>query len=166
MKTMPFAICLVALVAGCASPGRIVDFKATYMTSDELARAKELANQGDSNAAFRVYEYYRDCTSDDALAEEWLGGAAYRRHPVAEFLFGKDLLDRASDEDDRFQAIFWLEESAKAGNKDAQHLLEQTRSPGANDGKEAPTNGSSVISTRGTPAAYAPAAPGFRSAQP
>jgi hypothetical protein len=32
--------------------------------------------------------------------------------------------------------------------------------------KRAPTNGSSVISTRGTPAAYAPAAPGFRSAQP
>ena len=30
----------------------------------------------------------------------------------------------------------------------------------------APTNGSSVISTRGTPAAYAPGAPGFRSAQP
>lgn len=91
------------------------------LSDEEERRLRQLVNDGDQDAAFRL-SFHARAIGDQDQADSWQLTAARGGHPVAQYnqwFALKDEVGCAVME----EALFWLEASASRGYKDAQDAL-------------------------------------------
>ena len=69
------------------------------------------------------YEEGIGTAPDPAKARALVRRAAERGYSLAQYLLGSELLNEAATEDDRRQALTWLQRAAAQGDEDARALL-------------------------------------------
>ncbi|EGZ4337177.1 sel1 repeat family protein [Salmonella enterica subsp. enterica serovar Texas] len=86
---------------------------------DKLNLEKK-SKDGDSNASFRLYEYYAFTLNDNNRLMEYLRTAALQGSVIAQYNLGIILSDK-----DLEQAIYWMDMAAKNGNINARNKLQE-----------------------------------------
>ena len=94
--------------------------------TSEFGRIKELAEEGDVNAQFRLGDYYYNgcyTPTDYEKAFEWFKRASEGGHIEAMYTVGMMYLEGEIVQQDSNKALKWLKKAAEAGYLDAQYNL-------------------------------------------
>lgn len=134
MKIIPFVM-VGALVAGCgdhAASGRgnkhaLVPQEASFSVPDssEIEGLKSIALAGEGREAVRLAAWYMKFPSGPDTFEYWSVIAAENGNDVGQYNVGMLYLTKPLLGYWRARARYWLERSARQGNKSAQAELEQ-----------------------------------------
>ena len=76
--------------------------------------------QGDKDAAFRLYQYYSLVILDDQQGHQWLMKAAQSGHPIAQYNLSVSLLENGK----RSDAAFWAKKASDNGVELSDELSE------------------------------------------
>jgi hypothetical protein len=102
------------------SPKALTGASSFSIGENELVSLKEAANNGDANAAFRLYQYFTFLASNEQEATVWLTVAAKLGHSVAQNNLAHMLFWKNNDLE---KAEYWAKEAIKNGNQSAAELL-------------------------------------------
>ncbi|PJK10931.1 hypothetical protein CO614_03350 [Lysobacteraceae bacterium NML120232] len=93
-----------------------------YLNAEEVKDMTLRADNGDKEAAFRLYQYYEFSVLDDEQSIKWLEKSAGLAHEVAQYNFVKSLLDQGRE----MEAADWVRRANSQGvhvGNDALALL-------------------------------------------
>lgn len=118
----------VLTIAACASTqdnqASAVD-EGFAISADRLSELKEIAADGNGQAALRLSLHYSSGINSSAKdAEFWRIVAAENGEPVAQYNIWF-LMHESTDPLERRRALFWLKKSAEGGFVEAKHELER-----------------------------------------
>lgn len=96
------------------------------LSQNEIDFLIKKANQGNKDAAFKLYEYYSLSALNDQLAHKWLLKAAQDGHPIAQYNLAVFLLQKGKKSD----AAFWAKKAYGNGvslSDELSSLIEKKR---------------------------------------
>ena len=125
-----FVIVVMSFYAtSCNSTVRVKSTNQSLMLSDDqVSNFASQANNGNADAAFRLYMYYRCIKMDYESANKWVGVAATNGNSSAQYIMGMmndgelypDLLDLK-------KARYWFEKALSNGNTNALPKLDELK---------------------------------------
>jgi len=89
-----------------------------FLEEKEVSRLIEEAKQGDSESAFRIYQYYEFSVRDEVKSQQWQQASAVLGNKIAQYnialnFYEKDMLGFS---------LFWCEMAKKNGHSKALEL--------------------------------------------
>lgn len=124
-------IILFSITSSCLGQEKVVLASESYVLSKrEITMLSEQANAGSMVAAIRLSDFYfydRTAGKKQEMREKalkWALIGSENGSPIAQFR-AYQLLSTSDDKSNKVRALFWLKQSAKNGNEDAQGNLEE-----------------------------------------
>jgi TPR repeat protein len=131
MMKRVLAACLLVLWIGSGNRS-VADDKPVMgnapfiIAPDDLEAVEKQALEGSSDAALRLYQFYRKVVLNEETATYWAQIAAENGNVVGQYAFGLYLLER-DDSKSALRARYWLGRAADQGNPRARSVLERLK---------------------------------------
>ena len=130
MRELPYLLLFVLFLVGFKN---VFGENETKVTSEDLQKLTELADQGDARSQMTLgawYFYGRGVPKDYARAHQWLNLAATEGDSFAQALLGRMYARGQGVSQDFQQAVKWYQLGAAQGNSLAQYDLGLSYFPG------------------------------------
>lgn len=90
------------------------------LTEKQVRALTANAKKGDSDAAYKLYQYYGMAKADDAAGFPWLKQAATAGHGGAQYALGIHLYN---NDETKKQGVVWIEKAAAKGLPAAKDMV-------------------------------------------
>ena len=84
------------------------------LSPKEKALLEKKVNEGDAQAAFKLYEYYYHGGVNKKIGMQWLRVAANKGHVIAQYSLGT-ILTQSTDPKEKSEGLKWLQLTEKHG---------------------------------------------------